>query len=243
VRKRLTIVVALIGLLATAGIAMAAEEEPEDTIFNYGYDQENQVFLWGAHANDGLYDCSLDVKGPLIATYGLTTDGLVEVAGLHDGDDVVVTFNPTPEEDLADEFEEPAGEPVEYTGPDGECVVGGGEVAGPNGQVNHGMFMKLFNSQYEGKARGCVVRYLAKSGLGKGDQQVKVADVDPEAESVQAGDTGEVEFATALADCERGKADKEDKVTGQDKAAAKKAEKADKTRGKSSEAPGKNKTP
>lgn len=240
--KRLVVLLALFGLTTTAGIAAAAEQNPEDTTFNYGYDEGNQVLLWNSNPSDGLYDCALDVHGNLRASYGLTGEGIVVVAGLHDGTDAVVTFNPTPPDEVSEGLEA-ATEPVDYTGADGECVVGGGVVAGPNGQVNHGMFMKLFNAQFEGKARGCVARYLAKSDLGKGDQKVRVSDIEDDAPELADGDEGNVEFTTVLADCERGRADQ---TTGAEKAAAKKAAKADKsdkTKGKSADAPGRNKNP
>jgi hypothetical protein len=46
-------------------------------------------------------------------------------------------------------------------------------VTGPQGQVNHGTIMSAFvKSLPEGRGRGCVVRMLAHSSLGKGDQKV-----------------------------------------------------------------------
>ena len=228
-------------MLASAGVAAAAEDDPEDTVFNYGYDADNHVLVWGAHATDGLYDCSIQVEGNLTATYGLTEDGLVLVETLHDDDGAVVVFQPTAESDLSEDIEEPADLAFEYAGPDGECVVGGGVAEGPNGQVNHGMVMKLFNQVYEGPGRGCVARYLAQSDFGKGDQQVNVPDVDPEAAELEDGAEGEIDFESVLADCEHGNANKEDKLTGQENAAAKKAAKADRPRGNSANAPGKNK--
>lgn len=239
-KRRLTITLAVVGMLASAGIAAAAEEDREDTVFNYGYDAENHVLVWGAHPTDGLYDCTIEVEGNLAATYGITSDGLVVVETLHDDEGLEVMFTPTAEEDLSDEFE-PATEDVAYTGPDGECVVGGGVVEGPNGQVNHGMVMKLFNQVYEGPGRGCLVRHLAKSDFGKGDQQVNVPDVDTEAPDLADGAEGELAFQTALADCEHGNAGNGDKLTGQENAAAKKAAKADRPRGNSANAPGQNK--
>lgn len=246
-KRRLTIMLAVVGMLASAGIAAAAEEDPEDrddTVFNYGYDEENHVLLWGAHPTDGLYDCTIDVDGLLTASYGLTGEGLVIVETLHDDQDAVVVFQPTPEGELSEEFEgQAATDPVDYPGPNDECIVGGGVVDGPNGQVNHGMIMKLFNSVYEGPGRGCLVRHLAKSDFGKGDQQINVPDVDSEEDvDLSEVDDAEVAFQTALTDCEHGNANKEDKLTGQEKAAAKKAEKANNgNRGNSANAPGKNK--
>lgn len=151
---------------------------------------------------------------------------------------VEVTYNPTE-----------TGLDVDHNGADDDCALSGGSVEGPNGQINHGMFMKLFNSLWDGEGgRGCVIRHLAQSDLGKGDQQVRVPDVDPDAPQLAEGDTGDVEFESVVTECRRGNVDK---VTGQDKAAetraeqeARKAEreaaKADKVRGKSASAPGRN---
>lgn len=233
---------AVVGMLASTAIAAAAENDPDDTVFNYGYDEANHVLVWGAHAADGQYDCTIEVEGNLTATYGLTEDGLVLVETLHDDEGAVVVFQPTPPEDVSDEVDEPATEEVDYTGPDGECVVGGGVVEGPNGQVNHGMVMKLFNEVYEGPGRGCLVRHLAKSDFAKGDQQINVPDVDAEAPDLEEGAEGEIALQSALTDCEHGNANQEDKLTGQDNAAAKKAANADRPRGNSANAPGKNKS-
>jgi hypothetical protein len=95
---------------------------------------------------------------------------------------------------------EPETEPEPEIGP--ECELTSGEVAGPNGQVNHGMFIKLFNSLYDGNARGCVIRHLAQSDLGQGDQQVKVGDEVDETEDTD--DTAPIDFTTVEADCEKG---------------------------------------
>jgi hypothetical protein len=243
--RKLTIVLAVMGLLVFGGIASAApEEERDDTVFNFGYDEENEVFAWGSAPIDGLYNCAIEVEGSLKATYGITPDGLVTVEGLHNMDDTVVQFQPTPEDQLSEDIPEPATEPVDYPGPEGECGLAGGIVSGPNGQVNHGMFMKLFNSLYEGKGRGCLVRHIAQSDLGKGDQQVLVSEVDPNEPALVGEVEGELDVASILADCEHGKKDTaggEETLTGQEKAAAKKAANADKQRGKSADAPGKNK--
>jgi hypothetical protein len=200
--RRTIIFLAVASLLTVSGMASAQNDDSkEDTVFNYGYDEESHVFLWNATPNDGLYDCSL-AGAPVKATYGLTSDGLIEVEGLTDFTDVVVSFPARPQADLAEGLIE-AGGPVDYTGPDGECGVGGGLVDGPNGQVNHGMFMKLFNSLYEGKGRGCLNRFLARSDLGKGEQQVTVPEAD-DLMTVVDGQVGVLDFFTADADCEHG---------------------------------------
>lgn len=110
----------------TAGSDQA--EQVADTLFSFGYDLINRMFVFNLSALEGSIDCPL-VEG----TPGVESS-------------------------------------------DTECGSSGLEVSGPNGQVNHGMFMKLFNSLWQGQGRGCVVRHLAKSDLGKGDQQVKPGD-------------------------------------------------------------------
>lgn len=134
--------------------------------------------------------------------------------------------------------------------PDPDCELTEGEVAGPEGQVNHGMFMKLFNSLYEGPGRGCVVRHLAQSDLGKGDQQVK-ADNGAEAETDSEGTESEVDeavdFTTIETVCKHGpgngdELNSEDDGKGKPPWAGKPegVGKAD-SPGKSGAAPGKNK--
>jgi hypothetical protein len=183
-------------------------EEPDrdDTLFNFGYDLINRIFVWGLSSLDGVYDCTLE-NGPLTATYGEAGDDDIPVDNL-EGDSGVVSFPNRPADEVADDLE-PADAPIEYSGSDGECGVTGGDVSGPNGQVNHGMFMKLFNRVYDGTGRGCVVRHLAQSDLGKGDQLVQAGD-DDVIDPVEAGDTATIDFTSVEADCERGNKDSEE---------------------------------
>jgi hypothetical protein len=201
----------LFGLLVGSGVAWAQEEasEPEDaetaqdadTLFSFGYDILHRFFGWNLSALDGLFDCSLE--GTYTATYGAPTDdGVIPVDDLQDEAGVVI-FPERPEEELAEGLE-PVGAPFPYSGADSECGVSGADVTGPAGQVNHGMFMKLFNSLYDGTGRGCVVRHLAQSDLGKGDQQV-APDEDPDFEPVVGGESGQIDFASVETDCEHGK--------------------------------------
>lgn len=189
----------VVGLMALSGLALAQpgeEEEPADTVFNFGYDEEFHLLVWNTSATDGQYDCTLE-NGPVNPKY-LTEDGLILVDGLTsevEGEAMDVIFL---------DREDEAAEPLPYSA-DGDCALNAADVAGPNGQINHGMFMKLFNSLREGQRRGCLNRYLAQSHLGKGDQQIKVSDVDPDFVSVMDADTGEIVFSTFAADCERGK--------------------------------------
>ena len=202
------------GLIATSGLAFADPAEPiveesepvveeaADTVFNYGYDPINHVFVWNTSDLDGLYDCTLE-NGELTATYGEGVDGVIPVTNLLEGTDIY-EFEARTVDEISDEFSGPATGPVLYESAGDECGLSGAVVAGPNGQVNHGQFMKLFNGLYEGNGRGCLNRYLAKSTLGKDDQKINVSDV----EEIAMTDTGVINFETALSDCEHGKKDK-----------------------------------
>ncbi len=201
----------LLGLLIGSGVAWAQEEAPEvevvdteqaeDTLFNFGYDILHHFFGWNLSALDGLFDCSLG-DGEFTLTYGApTADGSIPVDNLED-EVGVVTFPDRPEDQLAEGLE-PAGAPAPYTGAEGECGLSGGDVTGPAGQVNHGMFMKLFNRLYQGSGRGCVARFIAQSELGKGDQQVG-PEGDPDYTPIVGGETGVVDFESVEADCEHG---------------------------------------
>ncbi len=176
-KRKGIVLVALIGLLATSGLAYAAPTEgdpPEDTTFSYAYDADGHILLWSISSLDGDVSslegdgvCNLDGEASLSVTYA-AVDGVITVEN------------------------------------DGDCALSGADVSGPQGQINHGMFMKLFNSLYdEGYGRGCLNRYLAQSGLGS-EEQIKVSDVESESESVSVVEGAEVEFTTSLADCEHG---------------------------------------
>ncbi len=177
-------------LLVITSVALAAEGDDEgDTVFNFGYDTENQVFVWGTSATDGVLDCSL------MGTYEVQ---YVTIEGKFYVDDLLTD---SAEQVMFPVRDDAAADPVPYAS-EGECALSAGLVSGPNGQVNHGMFMKLFNSLFEGPGRGCLVRHLAKSDLGKGDQQVRVPDVGDEV--LTEPESGTVDIENALARCNRG---------------------------------------
>ncbi len=189
-----------IGLLVGSGIAMADSHQAEknDTVFNYGYDPVNQFLVWNISSLDYEVDETLLAES-LFDSYQSFFDSCklgpdegdepVVYGYTFDGDSVTLTLDGTPVE-----------------APDGcEFLNNGGVVTGPNGQVNHGMFMKLFNSLYDGPHRGCLVRHLAHSDLGKTeDTKVKASAeyVAPEGEIMIGGD---VVFTSEAADCIKGK--------------------------------------
>jgi hypothetical protein len=235
-RNRLIILTLTLGLIAISGMAFAAAgEEKDDTVFNFGYDEEADVLLWNTTANDGLYDCALQGDA-LNARYGVSEDGLVHVVDLTDAAGEVVIF-PAREQDELAEGLTAADQDLQYDGADGECGLSGGTVVGPNGQINHGMFMKLVNSLFEAGSRGCINRYFAQSDLGQDDQQVQVSDVDPDDGTVADGDIGVVKLQTEIVDCSHTGPE----VTGQERAAERRAASSDRPRGKSDQAPGRNK--
>lgn len=75
-------------------------------------------------------------------------------------------------------------------------------VGGPNGQINHGQFMKAAKRLFGLKGHGCLMSHLAKSELSKGDTQIKTPDVD---ETFEIGEGGEITFETFEANCKNGK--------------------------------------
>ena len=232
-KRSSVVLLVLIGMLGVSSVAFAEHEEShdEDTLFSFGYDMENHLLAINLGSNDTLYECRLE-NGVLTATYGQASpDGVIPVDELEDEDEVVVSFDPRDQLELADGLTEES-DPIDYFGAEGECGVSGVVVAGPNGQINHGQFMKAAKSLFDIKGQGCIVRYLAKSTIGRTDEtRLSTSDVDPEFE---IGETGDINFSTFEADCSRGKKDKEARGEG-----TAKAEKA--AKGKSAAAPGHNK--
>jgi hypothetical protein len=197
-----------VAVLALTGIAAVAQEGPNepDTGVNIGYDEDNHLFIWDQWDFDsaGQLDCTLgEAEEPTryTTTYLQEGDAIsVTDLGYEEGDDnegQPVEFLP---------IDDPEAEATTYEESldlvEGGCGLEAVEVAGPNGQINHGQFMKLWKSLYEGTGRGCINRYLAQSDLGKGDQQLKVEDVD---ELFAPNlDPGVAEFFSFEATCERG---------------------------------------
>jgi hypothetical protein len=240
-RRRVWVVLLVaFGLLAGAGIASAADGDPDDdTQLNFAYDQDNHIFMVNTSATDSPYDCRLGAEEGqtrvLDVQYGDVSDRWVPVDMLLEGAAPVV-FPNRDAADVGSDFD-PADEPVQYSGPEGECAVSGGQVGGPNGQINHGQFMKLFHEMVDMKGHGCLNRIIAQSDLGKDDQQLRTSDVE---DGFTPQSEGTVEFTTETADCEHGKKDK-----GEDGAGVEAEAKKDKGRpdspGNSGNAPGKNK--
>ncbi len=205
-RKKLIVLTTILGLIAFSGVAAAEEhgesEEGGDTTFNFGYDEHNGIFIWGSSPSDGDFDCTLE-NGPLRAIYGDEDGGGLLVEDLMHLDAEGDTTDPK-EFDSTDE----EGDPIAYADEGHDCQLTAGEVAGPQGQVNHGMFLKLFNSMFDGQARGCMVRHIAQSeDLGKDTQQVKVPDVEETEENGEFEEENSIDFETVMTDCVHGPED------------------------------------
>jgi hypothetical protein len=249
IKKPSIAIVAALSLVAFSGIALAEGDDTkngDDTLFSFGYDEENHILAVNAGPNDSLYVCEFE-NGALKAQYGeADEDGTIPIDALED-ESGPKEFDPRLQHELADGLVE-ASEPFAYAGADGECRVNGVVVAGPNGQINHGQFMKAFKDLIDMKGHGCLNRYLAQSDLGKTDStKVRTSDVDP---AFEISDSGELSFKTFEADCLHGKKDKNtdgaSAVSGEKAKGIEKQNKPDKKEkpespGKSGDAPGKNK--
>ena len=196
-RTRIIVVVATLGLLLSAGIASADDDESDprgDTLFNYGYDPQAQLFLHGTTdaTESSVRDCTL-ANGALTVTYGTPDEGIIPV-------DVVGTT----------------------------CAISAVPV-GANGHINHGTFMKLFNELIDMHGHGCLNRWLAKSELGKNDLHVN--NTDFVVAEIADGDTGDIDFETATASCDRGKKDKPEDHPGRGHTKADKTDEGDESEG------------
>ena len=244
-RLRRSSIVLLIafGLIAVAGIASAVEADPaeepsEDTLFNFGYDEANHILLVGTSATDSTYDCTLEnEKVTLTAQYVATEDGGIRVDMLLAEDQEVLFANRT---EVGSDITSVT-DPAPYAA-GGDCGVSAGVVGGPNGQINHGQFMKLIHQLVDGRGMGCLNRVIAQSDLGKGDQQLQTSDVDA---TLAPATSGQVDFTTVAADCNRDKKDKGENHQASGNGQEKK-DKGDKSGrpdspGNSGNAPGKNK--
>ena len=217
--KTLVILPVLIGLLGVSSVALAGhdDEHVEDTQFSFGYDLANHLLAINIGPNWDPYVCDFE-NGELTATYGdADIDGVIPVNELDLSTSIEADGTSTkefvarPQEDLLEGV--PVADPpsLPYDGADGVCGVSGVIVAGPNGQINHGQFMKaaksLFNSLYDIKGQGCIVRHLAKSSIGKGNDPSHLTVSEAEALAFVfggVGTMGDIKFTTIEADCDRG---------------------------------------
>jgi hypothetical protein len=202
--------IVVMGLLATSGIAFAGHEDThaDDTQFSFGYDDENHILSLNVGPNWAPYVCDFENEGGLDVEYGEADgDGVFPIDTLMD-DGKPWEFDARPDEEIPDGEILAVSAWAPYKGAGDFCGLSGVVVEGPNGQVNHGQFMKaaksLLSGLYEGKVRGCLVRHLAQSDIGRTDDtRVRVSDVADPIPPIE--EDVAVEFATFEADCDRGK--------------------------------------
>jgi hypothetical protein len=153
----------LVGLLVgvstvVGGVALAAST---DTLLVEGFDPENKALVFGvSEIDENGYDCTVEGTG-----YTYITDGAGNVTSLaKDSEAALFKFD---------------GADVAYDQTEGVCDLTVVDVIGPEGQVNHGQvvssFVHVIKEQLkEADVRGgvgCLVRVVAQSEYGKGDQQ------------------------------------------------------------------------
>ena len=101
-RRSSIVLLIAVGLIAGAGIVSAAEGDPaeepsDDTLLNFGYDEDNHVFLVNTSATDSTYDCTLE-NGTLTAQYDPADNERIPVDILLAEDKAAVEFANRPEE-------------------------------------------------------------------------------------------------------------------------------------------------
>jgi hypothetical protein len=166
-RRGLFVTLLVVAVLAVSGLAAAAPgaQHPADadadtderlSPIEFEYFEDDHLLVYWLTSDEPVEGDPV-VVDPVDCTAGFGDDGVAEDAV---SEDVVAEDDAT-----------------EVTVPEGCYVV---DVAGPNGQVNHGTVMSAFvhslkEFEFEGP-RGLAVREMAHSDLGKGDQQVKPGD-------------------------------------------------------------------
>jgi hypothetical protein len=106
-------------------------------------------------------------------------------------------------------------------------------VVGPNGQVNHGQIVKQVHGLAEGRQLGCIARNVGQSDLGKGDQQVRLGEQPTSSVTTEPIDPSVLEAECTDSAVPSGSASTA--TSGNP------ADDRDKPKGKSADAPGKNK--
>jgi hypothetical protein len=196
----------MMALAALTWMLPAAAMPSIDTALVHGYDDDALALIFGVSevlpegSETASPDCALSSSEDGPYTYTVDEDGNVDSLTTEDGTPVEFTS------------EGATGEGIAY-GEEGveECGLTSVPVEGPNGQVNHGQVVRAFVQAIKAmgiRGGGCVVRVIAQSGYGKGDQQVRASDGDTDEEETIVDDPQAVldedltvELETALAAC------------------------------------------
>ncbi len=189
-RKPSRLLTLAVGLLV-ATTALPALAAPTDTSFIRGYDDEIRVLVIGIEALEDAERACADLE---------ESEESTEVTHSDDGETATIN-SPDDEVEVAD-----------------LCELDVVDATGPNGQVNHGTIVSAFVKALKGmelpfKGKGCLVRHIAQTDWGKGDQQVKTGDVeestDPET-STEEATVSSVMLEIDEVDCVHGKADRDE---------------------------------
>ena len=70
-------------------------------------------------------------------------------------------------------------------------VVTSGVVGGSNGQINHGQVMKELHELTDGRNSGCLTSAVARSDLGKGDDESAADDLDVDCSKTNGADASD----------------------------------------------------
>jgi hypothetical protein len=167
-KNRGIVVLAVLGLFALSGIAMADSHEEfdpdDDTLVNHFIDYDAGFLV--------LNITSLDYS----PDWNEMFSALDEDCRLADEAGYSLSFN---------------GSDVTVNDSEGPVVLGdcgsfiSGFFEGPNGQINKGMIMKFLNSIYEGPGRGCVIREFAQLEFDQENRRQADPEVDPAEASVE----------------------------------------------------------
>lgn len=189
----------ILAVLAAGGLLMALpagadqhDLDPADRALVHAYSGEAMRLLWATVMGD--------------ATAAETECGVTE--GESYTYDVDQAGNVTIVED-------PDGAATETVQTDG-CEFHETDVRGPQGQVNHGTvvsnFVKALKEAGHEGGLGCYVKVIAGSDYGKGDDQIRVPDVDPDGDNGddEATTVEDVEFTITETTCKGGGNDDDD---------------------------------
>ena len=193
----------LVGVLVAAstfvgGVALASSN---DTLLIEGFDPGNNVLVFGvSDIDEEGFDCTVEGSG-----YSYATDGAGTLISLtKDGQPASFKL---------------VGVDVPYGQTRGVCDLTAVDVTGPAGQVNHGQVVSSFVHALKEQLKeagvrggiGCLVRIVAQSDYGKGDQQQGPTVVEPAAVV-----SGEVDLSAHEANCHGKKANESDSDAGDD---------------------------
>ena len=192
-RKR-TLVLAAVVSSALALPALALPPPP-NTALTHGFDEDSNVLVFGTSGvDDEGNGCDLEA-------------GSYDYEINEDGNPALVEPEAATDETTDDESD----------GQEDPCALHVVDVTGPNGQINHGQVVSSFVHALRDlgiRERGCIVRTIAQSEYGKGDQQIRTPDVaEADTDTLQGGT---VDLESVLTACNARSDDEESSNANED---------------------------